>query len=413
MNLSVGLLERQPAIEVELTGGAFADPSGKSYAPGRYRFDAAITLTPSDAASCAFALHNVTIGIGFHWERKERQVFRGALRILERPAGLTAINDVPLEEYVTSVISSEMSASCPLELLKAHAVISRSWVWFPKATPAPASAPTASQRADSHEIRRWYGREAHLDFDVCADDHCQRYQGITKMFSPGAAEAVRATAGEFLLYAGAICDARFSKCCGGITERYATAWEDVDIPYLESVPDGAADSVHYSAEVWIRSRPSAYCSTVDCELLARILPGFDQETRDFYRWKIAYTASELADLIRAKLGVNLGAIRELLPLTRGPSGRIDRLKIIGDRDYLIIGKELEIRRALSPTHLYSSAFVVDREGDRIILTGAGWGHGVGLCQIGAAVMATQGKTYTEILQHYYRGTSVGPQTGSL
>lgn len=405
MNVSVGLVEQQPAIDVELTGGAFADAAGNSYAPGRYRFSSAITLTPSDSASCAFALHNVTIGIGFHWERTERQVFHGVLRIVERPAGLTVINDVPLEEYVTSVISSEMSASCPLELLKAHAVISRSWMWFPKANPA-RTAPSPAPQTDRHEILRWYGRETHLDFDVCADDHCQRYQGITKVFSPAAAQAVHATTGEFLRYNGAICDARFSKCCGGITERYATAWEDEDIPYLESVRDGAADSGTFTPEAWIRSRPPAYCCTDDTELLSRILPGFDQETRDFYRWKISYTAAELGDLIKARLGIDLGPIRELQPITRGPSGRIDRLKIIGERDHLVIGKELEIRRALSRTHLYSSAFVVDREGDRFILTGAGWGHGVGLCQIGAAVMAEQGKTYRDILQHYYRGTEV-------
>ena len=406
MNLSVGLLERQPALEVELTGAAFTDVSGKSYAPGRYRFTSPVTLTPSAPASCAFALHNVTIGIGFHWERVERQVFRGALRAVERPSGLTAINDISLEEYVTSVISSEMSASCPLESLKAHAVISRSWMWFPKANPSPVAAPPP-QHLDRHEIRRWYGREAHLDFDVCADDHCQRYQGITRLFSPAAAEAVRSTAGEFLRYHGAICDARFSKCCGGITERYATAWEDADIPYLQSVRDGGADSIRYTPETWIRSQPPAYCSTNDSGLLARILPGFDQETSDFYRWKIAYTAAELTDLVKGRLGVDPGLIRELQPLTRGPSGRIVRLKIVGQRDYLIVGKELEIRRALSKTHLYSSAFVVDRDGDRFILTGAGWGHGVGLCQIGAAVMASQGKTYREILAHYYPGTTVG------
>jgi SpoIID/LytB domain protein len=315
------------------------------------------------------------------------------------------INDVPLEDYVTSVISSEMSASCPLEMLKAHAVISRSWLWFPKANPTPvATAPR--QPLDSHEILRWYGREAHPDFDVCADDHCQRYQGITKAFSPAAAQAVRATAGEFLRYNGAICDARFSKSCGGITERYATAWEDENVPYLESIYDGPAESTFSTPEKWIRSTPPAYCNTKDSELLARVLPGFDQETRDFYRWRVEYTLEELADLIGTRLGANLGPIRDMQPLARGPSGRIYRLKITGDRDYIIIGKELEIRRALSRTHLYSSAFVVDKTAGRIVLNGAGWGHGVGLCQIGAAVMANNGTSYTEILQHYYRGTNV-------
>jgi peptidoglycan hydrolase-like amidase len=408
LNVSVGLIEGRPAVEVELTG-AFTDACGKPHSSGRYRFTSEATLTASDPASCAFALDDVTIGIGFHWERKERQVFRGAMRLVKRAAGLTVINDVPLEDYVTSVISSEMSASCPLELLKAHAVISRSWLWFPKANPARPGGST--QEVNPHEIIRWYGREAHPDFDVCADDHCQRYQGITRTFSPAAAQAVRATAREFLRYNGAICDARFSKSCGGITERYATAWEDEAIPYLESVYDGPADAaqrrpLNGSPEGWIRSAPPAYCNTHDPALLSRILPGFDQETRDFYRWQVSYTAAELADLISSRLGVDLGPIRDLEPLARGPSGRIYRLKITGERDYRIIGKELEIRRALSRTHLYSSAFVLDKEPGRFILTGAGWGHGVGLCQIGAAAMANEGSTYTEILRHYYRGTTV-------
>ncbi len=404
MNVSVGLLEGQAAVEVELTG-TFTDSFGKPYGPGRYRFGSEIALTPSDPGVCAFALDNITIGIGFHWERKERQAFRGAFRLVKRRGGLTAINDVALEEYVTSVISSEMSASCHSELLKAHAVISRSWLWFPKVNPL-RSKTRQRQAPDSHEIVRWYGREAHPDFDVCADDHCQRYQGITKAFAPSAAEAVRATAGEFLRYNGAICDARFSKCCGGITERYATAWDDEDIPYLESVYDGPARPCFYTPEAWIRSDAQAYCNTRDPELLSRILPGFDQETHDFYRWRVAYAPEELADLIGSKLAVDIGPIRDMQALARGPSGRIYRLKITGERDYVVIGKELEIRRTLSPTHLYSSAFIVEKDSGRFILKGAGWGHGVGLCQIGAAVMANEGKTYREILRHYYRGATV-------
>ena len=401
MNVSVGLVEGLSAVEVELTG-TFADTSARQYNSGRHRFTDEVTLTPSDADSCAFALNDVTIGIGFHWERKERQVFRGAFRLVKREAGLSVINDVSLEDYVTSVISSEMSASCPLELLKAHAVISRSWLWFPKVSPARSDS---GQQVGSHEILRWYGREAHPYFDVCADDHCQRYQGITKAFSSASAQATRATAGEFLRYQGAICDARFSKCCGGITESFATAWEDEDIPYLESLYDGAAQSHTYNPETWIRSRPSAYCNTDDSALLARVLPGFDQETRDFYRWQVAYTPEELGELISSRLGTDLGPIRDMQPLARGPSSRIYRLRISGERDYIVIGKELEIRRALSRTHLYSSGFVIDKEAGRFILKGAGWGHGVGLCQIGAAVMANDGRAYTEILQHYYRGTT--------
>jgi SpoIID/LytB domain protein len=404
LNVSVGLIEGQSVVEVELIG-TFADASGKPYTPGRHRFTSEVTLTPADPASCAFALGDVTIGAGFHWERKERQVFRGALRLMRRKAGLTAINDLSLEEYVTSVISSEMSASCPPEMLKAHAVISRSWLWFAK-TKQSRLEREHTQSLDSHEVLRWYGREAHPDFDVCADDHCQRYQGITKAFSPAAAEAVRATAGEFLRYNGAFCDARFSKCCGGITERYATAWEDLDVPYLKSIYDGPAQSGSGSPEAWIRSNPPAYCNANDSDLLSRVLPGFDQETRDFYRWRVVYTPEELADLIRSRLAVDLGPIRDLQALARGPSGRIHRLKVAGEHDYIIVGKELEIRRALSRTHLYSSAFVVDRDSGRFVLSGAGWGHGVGLCQIGAAVMANEGRTYKEILRHYYRGTTV-------
>jgi len=408
MNVSVGLIEKRPAIEVELTG-TFTDAAGASYASGRHRFVSEVTLTPSDLATCAFALDDVTIGIGFHWERKERQVFRGAMRVIKRDGGLTVINDVPLEEYVVSVVSSEMSASCPLELLKAHAVISRSWLVFPK-QPSPSGRGTPSgarQGEGSHEISRWYGREAHPDFDVCADDHCQRYQGITKAFNPAASAAVNATRGEFLLYEGRICDARFSKSCGAVTEVYSTAWENQDIPYLASIYDGPGVLRSLSGEELIRTDPPAYCNTRDTALLARILPGFDQETQDFYRWRVDYSPAELSELIGARINVDLGPIVDMEALDRGPSGRIYRLKIVGDKDYVVIGKELEIRRALSRSHLYSSAFVVDKQDGRFVLRGAGWGHGVGLCQIGAAVMADQGKPYSEILTHYYRGAKVG------
>src|SRR5262245_14161202 len=279
MNIAVGLTQARPVVEVELIG-TFADSAGQSYAAGRHRFTSEIALTPVDASSGAFALDDVTIGIGFHWERQERQVFRGGLRIVKRADGLTAINEVPLEEYVTSVISSEMSASCPLELLKAHALISRSWLL------SPQSASTQGQRGwrTEHEISRWYGREAHSDFDVCADDHCQRYQGITKAFSDAASQAVAATRSEFLMYEGAVCDARFSKSCGGITEVYSTAWEDRDLPYLKSIYDGPQQSSSYTPEGLIQADAPAYCNTRDKNLLSLILPGFDQETRDFYRW---------------------------------------------------------------------------------------------------------------------------------
>lgn len=392
MNLSVGLVEGRDSVELDLLG-IFTDQLGRIYPAGRHRFDSPIELRPNDANApdAAFALDDITIGIGFHWERKERQVFHGGVRILERE-GLTVINDVSLEDYVTSVISSEMSASCPIELLKAHAVISRSWLCYPRLSPESVGPGNITlHRGD--EIIRWYGREAHRDFDVCADDHCQRYQGITKAHSKVVAQAVRATAGEMLKYSGRVCDARFSKCCGGITEEYRTAWDDRSVPYLVSIPD-------------TDEAGRVYCDTQDRELLAEILPGFDQETQDFYRWVVRYTGDEVRELVRARLGDDLGVVVALEPLHAGPSGRIMRLRIQGESKSIIIGKELEIRRVLSRTHLYSSAFEVERAGTHFVLRGKGWGHGVGLCQIGAAVMASKGKSYREILGHYYPGAGI-------
>jgi len=390
MNLAVGLMEGRESVEVDLQG-TFNDAKGGTFPSGRHRFSEEIALTPADPAS-SFAIDDVTIGIGFHWERKERQVFRGGLRLLRRK-GLTVINDVPLEEYVASVISSEMSASCPLELLKAHAVISRSWLCYPKLHPESVGPGNVSLR-QGDEIIRWYGREAHQDFDVCADDHCQRYQGITKEHSAAVSQAVQATGGEVLKYEGKVCDARFYKCCGGLTDEYRTAWDDREVPYLVSLAD-TDESGH------------AYCDTNDKALLAQILPGFDQETRDFYRWRVAYTGDEIRDLVLSRLQEDVGSVTSLEPLQRGPSGRIIRLRIQGGKKTLIVGKELEIRRALSRSHLYSSAFDVEREGSKFILNGKGWGHGVGLCQIGAAVMASRGKDYQTILRHYYPGATTG------
>jgi SpoIID/LytB domain protein len=392
VNLSVGLAEGRDVVELDLLG-AYADSSGRTYPAGRHRFTSGIDLRPQDADS-AFALDDITIGIGFHWERKERQVFRGGVRVIQR-GGLGVVNDVPLEEYVTSVISSEMSASCPIELLKAHAVISRSWLCYPKLYPESLGPGNVSVR-NGDEFIRWYGREAHRDFDVCADDHCQRYQGITKAYSPAVMTAVGATAGEMLLYDGKVCDARFSKCCGGLTEEYRSAWDDREVPYLVSLPDTDAGG-------------HVYCDTQERDLLAQILPGFDQETQDFYRWTVRYSGEDLRELVRARLGEDPGVVTGLQALQRGPSGRIVRLRIEGESKTLVVGKELEIRRVLSRSHLYSSAFDVERAGEDFVLHGKGWGHGVGLCQIGAAVMASRGKNYREILEHYYPGTTCSPQ----
>jgi SpoIID/LytB domain protein len=398
-------MEGCQSVSVELTG-SFAGSDGKTYKAGRYQFMTELTLEPSAFDECSFAIDDVTIGVGFHWERKERQIFRGGLRILRRN-GLTIINDISLEEYVMSVISSEMSATCPIALLKAHAVISRSWLASPVLSRDSTGLGNASFVRDG-EIIRWYGREAHADFDVCADDHCQRYQGITRAFTTAGAEAVRATAHEMLMYDGKVCDARFYKCCGGFTEEYSAAWDDRSIPYLVSVYDGEGLPPAMTHEDWITSNPPAWCNTADAALLSAILPGFDQETRDFYRWKVEFSTDELTELVTSRLGEDLGPIQGMEPLARGRSGRITRLRITGRSKSIIIGKELEIRRVLSRSHLYSSAFVVSRSVGGFVLQGAGWGHGVGLCQIGAAVMADKGRLYRAILQHYYPGTSVSP-----
>lgn len=375
--LAVGLMEGREVVEVELIGKWHELPAG------RHRLVGPITLKPRDPLA-SFAIDDITIGIGFHWERRERQEFRGGLRVIREASGLTVINDVELEDYVTSVISSEMSAACPLELLKAHALISRSWMWYPKANPQQRGPGTEWIRKP-REIIRWYGRESHEQFDVCADDHCQRYQGITKVFSPEAARAVSETAGEMLTFGGEVCDARFSKCCGGRSEDYSVAWDDKPVPYLVPVTD-------------------PWCDTHDRELLRKILPSFDQETRDFFRWRVEYEPEELGGIVKGRLGMDLGPIRDLEPLGRGASGRIYRLRIVGSAGEIIVGKELEIRRALSRSHLYSSAFDVVHKGGKIVLNGMGWGHGVGLCQIGAAVMASNGKGYKEILSFYYPAT---------
>ncbi len=407
MNLSVGLVQGRRTIHVELLA-PFVDESGRAFASGSHEISGPLVLRPRDPAGAAFAIPDVTIGIGFHWQREERQVFRGALRVVE-DRGLVAINDVSLDEYVTSVISSEMSASCPLELLKAHAVISRSWLLHPRGHPEAWGRGNVEQRVPG-EIIRWYGREAHRHFDVCADDHCQRYQGVTKAFSPAAERAVAETAGELLLYityGDVICDARFSKCCGGRSERYRSAWDEREVPYLSPVYDGPPPEPAFEASAWILGDPPAWCNTRDPALLGQLLPGFDQETRDFYRWTVVLTGEEIQRYVGEKLGVDLGTVRVLEPLERGDSGRIVRLRIGGDNGTLVVGKELEIRRALAPTHLYSSAFVVDEAADCFTLHGAGWGHGVGLCQIGAAVMATRGHDYRRILAHYYPGTTLG------
>jgi SpoIID/LytB domain protein len=329
---------------------------------------------------------------------------------------LTLINELPIESYLVSVISSEMSASCPAELLRAHAVVSRSWL-LAQLKKANTSRPATID--NDRERIRWYDRESHALFDVCADDHCQRYQGVSKAFSEAAFSAVRATRGVALVYGDEICDARYSKSCGGRTEVFSAAWEDRSVPYLTSIYDGPGEIAGYTMSLteevnaarWILSSPPAYCNVEAREILSRILPNFDQETTDFYRWTVEYSQSELRDILLARTGIDFGRIRLLDAVERGESGRIVKLRITGENRTLIIGKELEIRRALSRSHLYSSAFVVKRIGDgdfpeAFQLRGAGWGHGVGLCQIGAAAMAERGHTHEEILTHYFRNAAL-------
>lgn len=345
-----------------------------------------LSFNPEDK-SATFALHGVTIGKEFHWQQQETQTFLGTLILRIIDGELHAINRIAIEDYLTSVIASEMSGTSSIELLKAHAVISRSWLLAQIASPIPRSTEdqyserTKSRRDNPEEIIRWYDREAHTHFDVCADDHCQRYQGVHRKVTTQVYEAIRATRGIVLSYKGEVCDARFSKCCGGITELYESCWDDTPHPYLSVVND-------------------PFCNTNDPKILSEVLNHYDQST-DFYRWTAEYTQAKLSELVRRRGGFDYGDIIDLIPIERGPSRRIVRLQIVGTKATRIIGKELEIRRTLSETHLYSSAFEVEKKNDSFILHGSGWGHGVGLCQIGAAVMGAQGYNYKEILHHYY------------
>ena len=383
-----------------------------------------LTFHPQ-SADASFSLSDVTIGVNFHWERKETQTFLGTLRFVVEADKICAINELPVEKYLESVISSEMSATSSLELLKAHAVISRSWLLaqMKKRREVAASGNNFFSFVKKDDMLiRWYDREDHTIFDVCADDHCQRYQGITKETSPHVAEAIRQTLGQVLLDGEDICDARFSKCCGGETEEFQYCWEDTPKSYLTAVRDlvlGVKNEEYSSlqdeatAERWIRSNPPAFCNTTEKKILSQVLNDYDQETADFYRWKVTYSQEKLQQLFEEKLKMNFGAILDMKAVERGKSGRISKLQIIGTEKTFTIGKELEIRRALSDTHLYSSAFVVDKydkdeQGvpQRFEIIGAGWGHGVGLCQIGAAVMGEQGYAYNDILLHYYQGAEI-------
>lgn len=434
--ISVGIM-LAGVVRFELNG-RFSDEAGRSYqgslmarlnnhilsletGGGNEEAGESLFLQPANEETSSFRLFDVTIGINFHWQRQEDQVFRGGLKLVVQQEGIAAINILPVEDYLISVISSEMSATSSLEMLKAHAVISRSWLLAQIEKSKEVRTRTKQYQSITHTDEErivWYDREDHILFDVCADDHCQRYQGITRATTPLVEQAVGETSGEVLIYDDRFCDTRFSKCCGGVTELFENVWEPANHPYLQHLYDNAGDHSDSGADLtredearkWILSDPPAFCNTSDREVLLQVLNDYDQTTRDFYRWKVSYTDSELGDLIRNRTGIDFGVIRDLIPMERGTSGRLIRLKIVGSIRTMILGKELEIRRALSSTHLYSAAFVVEkvREGKtcRFILHGAGWGHGVGLCQIGAAMMGSRGYSYQQILMHYFRGAEL-------
>ncbi len=438
--IKVGIMTDQ-AIRFELND-VFADANQNNFIPGKYTalpeggmvkiqdaFGRSVIagdffLSPLEYQTSGFRLFDVTIGIGFHWQQREDQLFRGGLHLKKTQEGITAINVLPVEDYLVSVISSEMSATSSSEMLKAHAVISRGWLLaqIDKGQQIRAQQENYQSTYQSdEEMIVWYDREDHEDYDVCADDHCQRYQGITRASSPLVEQAVRETTGEVLVYQNKICDTRFSKCCGGVTELFGNVWEPINHPYLQRVVDNAEAhpmagsdlSDETAARKWILSDPPAFCNTKDSAILTQVLNNYDQATHDFFRWRVSYSAEELGELIKRKTGIDFGNIRDLIPVERGVSGRIVKLRITGMAKTLVIGKELQIRKALSETHLYSSAFVVDKVADgnylTFVLRGAGWGHGVGLCQIGAAVMGAKGYSYKEILLHYFRGADLEKQ----
>lgn len=423
----------EPLLEVGIVSGMtipfdFTEPfrlvqTGKiyqglhrvDYANGRIRFENEeyehLAFEAVQVEGARFELPEVKIGIGFHWERLERQAFEGHLKFLVEGEKLTAVNRVPLESYLTSVISSEMSAKASGELLKAHAVISRSWLLSQIQQKGKNIGNISGMIETESERIKWYDREDHTLYDVCADDHCQRYQGITKAGTAQVREAIRATRGQTLVSEGEICDARFSKCCGGVMETFENCWENEPKSYLLGLSDNRENAIldlneEATARTWILGKPEAFCNTTDKRILEQVLNNYDQETTDFYRWKVRYTTAEISHLAFQRSGIDFGEIQELIPLERGVSGRLIRLKVVGSKRTMVLGKELEIRRTFSTSHLYSSAFVVEKTSEGFALTGAGWGHGVGLCQIGAAVMGEQGFGYQAILSHYYPNTEL-------
>lgn len=385
-----------------------------------HEFTDSVVLMPCNITADKFEIKDVVIGIDFHWEQKEDQQFQGALKIIRSGNELQAINVIPVENYLISVISSEMSANSSLSLLKAHAIISRSWLLaqINKQTELVESKANYTLINETEEeYIRWYDREDHTDFHVCADDHCQRYQGVTRAHNPNVIKAVQETCGEVLQFEDKICDARFSKCCGGATETFENCWEPIHHPYLLSIADKEDESLEKdlcnepNAKNFILGSPDSFCNTTNPEILSQVLNDYDLTAKDFYRWTVVYSQDEISKLIEKKSGKNFGKIKDLIPVARGKSGRLIKLMIVGENLTLTIGKELEIRRLLSESHLYSSAIVIEKTDSGaypqgFVIRGAGWGHGVGLCQIGAAVMGDKGYDYKEILGHYFKATEI-------
>jgi SpoIID/LytB domain protein len=378
---------------------------------------------PGDITTDTFQIRDVTIGVKFHWERKEKQSFTGTLKLKKDSDKLAVINIIPIEKYLTSVISSEMSAKSSFQLLKAHSIISRSWLLaqIEKSKSLKTSkSKYSSSFESSDEHIKWYDREDHKLFDVCADDHCQRYQGVTKVFTQVARDAVKQTQGIVLVSNDKICDTRFSKSCGGISESFENVWEPIKYDYLTSIYDYKFPPENFVTDfsseknsvAWIKGNPPSFCNTTDKKILSQVLLDFDQETTDFFRWKVSYTQDEISEIIKTKSEIDFGNIIDLIPVQRGKSSRLIKLKIVGSKKTVVVGKELEIRKFLSKSHLYSSAIVIEKSEiqngipKKFEIFGAGWGHGVGLCQIGAAVMAEKGHEFDEILLHYFKNAEL-------
>lgn len=342
--------------------------------------------------SSHITVSNIMIGIQFHWQKHEDLDYRGIIEVgFNNQGKLVVINEIDLENYLVSVNSSEMTSDCPIGLLESQTVVARN---------------TVLATMGKHHYN--------TNFHLCSDDHCQCYHG-KKREQQVSRQAVENTWGRILLHGDEICDARYSKICGGIMEDYRYVWENRDIPYMVSGID-SDEEINYpanteeTAKELIDTSLPAYCNT-DLHKLPENLANL-YSTQNLFRWEVTYPREELESLISEKTGKDIGELQDIIPLERGDSGRLIYINLVGSDKTLKIGKELEIRRVLSKSHLYSSCFYVRKEMgtdgkvSRFILKGAGWGHGVGLCQVGATVMASKKIPYQKILEHYYKNTNL-------